>query len=177
MNSLESNETGIGVCAYAMRQWVECDRSLFWLSHVCTSSPLFHSPFHHTRLIRFKQRPKESTFNAELCLRRLLAPTIANVRRLVCFVADKTSKHTGMPFGTRLVFFRLFPTRAHTHTHTWKCARDLVCLPTPLQSHTFRFSQLQRLPNIQDQHIFRTFWLTNKKRAAIFYRTLFIVFS
>lgn len=87
VNSVESKWNGHRcqcVCAYPMRQWVQCDRSLFWLSHANTRLCL--RPFHHSRSAQATERKRRHR------IRTLSAPFARISRTWVCSCALQASK-------------------------------------------------------------------------------------
>lgn len=115
----------------------------------------------HEIVSRLKLQMKETTSR-----RNNIGAVCTNQRiwvLLVCFA----HRHRDAIFR-RVLYSRSSPSSSLFIIHTYTRARSSLCQPTPLHRVHFTFSQLQRLPNIQDQHIFRTFWLTKKYALQFF---------
>lgn len=165
------------VCAYTMRQWNSLPLNVIVACSICRmpihtllslQSIAYHIPSAQTN------HTKETTLLYVQYMRTVCSHSC--IWRCSCALRqDKQGCHFECSHEKR---------KEKTHglvssfpfLSSKKCIQHTRSVPTLLHRIHLIFRNY-RIPSTQDQHIFRTFWLTKKKRATIFYRTLFIVFS
>lgn len=158
------NETGIGVSVFARIQCVSEFNVIVACSGCRTRTPAFVS-VRSTTVGRHKRPSERDDTASEHYLHRSLVSVVRECARVLC--RHRNNRHRdAIPNSPR--HFRLFS--SHERAHSVSSGHTTYTT----SSHTFHFSQLQRVSNIQDQHIFRTFWLTKIKKTRCNFLSHFV---